>query len=127
MSSNQNKFLINYLRYHRNGHRTPHIRHENKHACQRNCLTSHNNNLSRLQEGHILLIQKFTVKKSYHPIENTKREPTIPDHLQMYNIDININSHHPVGEIRVISPTAVPACLELPTIQYNFVQRKDIG
>jgi hypothetical protein len=45
----------------------------------------------------------------------------------MYDIDININSHHPVGEIRVISPTAVPACLELPTIQYNFVQRKDIG
>ncbi|XP_063426113.1 RPA-related protein RADX-like [Mytilus trossulus] len=79
----------------------------------------------RLKEGEVLLIQKYTVKKSFHHVDHYR--PPLPDGLTMYDIDINVNSHHPVGIVRVISSDAIPACLNLPTIQYNIIQRKDLG
>ncbi|CAC5384074.1 unnamed protein product [Mytilus coruscus] len=79
----------------------------------------------RLQEGHVILIQKYTVKKSFHHVDHY--QPPLPDGLTMYDIDINVNSHHPVGIVRVISPDTIPICLNLPTIQYNIIQRKDLG
>ncbi|KAK3587732.1 hypothetical protein CHS0354_042688 [Potamilus streckersoni] len=77
-----------------------------------------------ISEGSILLLRKYNVKKSFQTIPRFR-----PAHypLELYDIDININSHHPATEITILDPDAVPDDLTLPDVQYNFLSRKSIS
>ncbi|XP_033735502.1 RPA-related protein RADX-like [Pecten maximus] len=78
----------------------------------------------RLQEGSVILIRRFTVKKSYY---SSGREIQAPRNLEYYDIDINMNPHHPQSEIHILSLSAVPKNIRLPDLEYNFVTRQQLG
>ncbi|XP_021347288.1 uncharacterized protein CXorf57-like isoform X2 [Mizuhopecten yessoensis] len=78
----------------------------------------------RLQEGCVILIRRFTVKKSYY---SSGREIQVPKNLQYYDIDLNMNPHHPRSEIQILALSAVPKNIRLPDLEYNFVTRKQLG
>ncbi|XP_060070528.1 RPA-related protein RADX-like [Ylistrum balloti] len=78
----------------------------------------------RLQEGSVIMIRRFTVKKSYY--SNGRGAPS-PENLQYYDVDINLNPHHPQSEIQILATSAVPDNIHLPDLEYNFVTRRQLG
>lgn len=77
-----------------------------------------------IQEGTILLLKKFTVKKSFQL--STRFRPVVPS-TQVFDIDINLNSHHPESEVRIFDPHKLPDEIELPPLHHNFATRKQAG
>ncbi|XP_053400712.1 RPA-related protein RADX-like [Mercenaria mercenaria] len=80
--------------------------------------------LGNIKEGTVLLLKKFTVRKSFQPLPRFK---PVLQNTQFYDIDINLNSHHPESEVRVFDATELPDEIELPPLRYNFVTRKQAG
>ncbi|XP_052766526.1 RPA-related protein RADX-like [Mya arenaria] len=74
-----------------------------------------------VKEGTVLLLKKFTCKKSFTVLPRFR--PCLRD-TQFYDIDINLNSHHPESEVKVIDEASLPDNIELPSLQYNFVSRR---
>ncbi|XP_053402529.1 RPA-related protein RADX-like [Mercenaria mercenaria] len=77
-----------------------------------------------IKEGTVLLLKKFTVRKSFQPLPRFK---PVLQNTQFYDIDINLNSHHPGSEVRVFDATELPDEIELPPLRYHFVTRKQAG
>ncbi|XP_060561130.1 RPA-related protein RADX-like [Ruditapes philippinarum] len=77
-----------------------------------------------IKEGTVLLLKKFTVKKSFQ--SQPRFKPRLQN-TQFFDIDINLNSHHPESEVRVFDNASIPDEIELPPLQYNFITRKQAG
>ena len=77
-----------------------------------------------IMEGTVLLLKKFTVKKSF---QSQQRFKPVLNNITFYDIDINLNSHHPESEVKIYNPTKLPAEIELPALHHNFVTRKQAG
>jgi len=45
----------------------------------------------------------------------------------MFDFDINLNSHHPESEVKVIDESRLPDSIQLPPLNYNFVTRQQAG
>ncbi|XP_052271788.1 RPA-related protein RADX-like [Dreissena polymorpha] len=76
-----------------------------------------------IKEGTVLFLRKFTTKKSF----NVPRIKAALKNTQLFDIDLNINSHHPETEVKVIHESRLPDGIELPNRLYNFVNRRQVG
>ena len=78
-----------------------------------------------LQEGSVLLLRNFIVKPRFQMPEHPLwRPPGLP----WYDVDINVNAHHPTGEVTVLESAVVEDLLDvrLPLPVANFVTRRQL-
>ncbi|ESO91966.1 hypothetical protein LOTGIDRAFT_233266 [Lottia gigantea] len=78
--------------------------------------------LNILKEGMCILLQMFTVKKSYH---SSSRWKVGEEYGNIFEIDININAHHPMTVLKIIDRTSISDNV-IPSLQYHFLTRKKL-
>ncbi|XP_071081025.1 RPA-related protein RADX-like [Haliotis cracherodii] len=80
--------------------------------------------LKQIKEGSVLMLRNFTVKKSFsinyqwHIQENG---------LDLYPIDLNMNAHHPKGEILILNNRSLPSLLRLAELKYRLITRNQLS
>ncbi|KAL5009197.1 hypothetical protein ScPMuIL_014778 [Solemya velum] len=77
-----------------------------------------------IHEQSILLLRNFTVKKSFMVSDEKSR---IPPSTKIFGIDINLNSHHPVANVKIMDPAAVQQDVTLINANYSLVTRHSLG
>ena len=78
-----------------------------------------------VQEGSVLLLRSFIVKQRFRMPEHRLWQPP---GLPWYDVDINVNAHHPAGEVTLLDPAVVEDLrdTQLPLPVTNFVTRKQL-
>ncbi|XP_067681232.1 RPA-related protein RADX-like [Haliotis asinina] len=80
--------------------------------------------LKQIKEGSILMLRNFTVKRSF----SINYQWHIQDNgLDIYPIDLNINAHHPKGEILILNNRSLPRLLRLAELKYRLVTRNQLS
>ena len=78
----------------------------------------------RITEGTLLLLKKFNVKKGFQITPRFR--PALWDQ-EFYDIEINLNSHHPTSEVRIIDPGTLSDNILVPPLHYKFLSRQQVG
>lgn len=81
--------------------------------------------LFSIQEGTVLLLRNFIIKPRFQIPEHPVPRP--PD-LPWYDVDININAHHPTAEVTILEPSVLENLrdVDLPLPVTNFVTRRQL-
>ncbi|KAK7103418.1 RPA-related protein RADX-like [Littorina saxatilis] len=82
--------------------------------------------LHYIQEGTVLLLRNFIIKPRFQIPEHPVPRP--PD-LPWYDVDININAHHPTAEVTILEPSVLENLrdVDLPLPVTNFVTRRQLS
>ncbi|XP_013382514.1 RPA-related protein RADX-like [Lingula anatina] len=77
-----------------------------------------------IQEGSVLRLGNYRVRERFQ----MHTRPSLRNNdLEQFDIEINVNKHHPVGEVQMVPLACVDQNWHLPDLKYSFANRRQLG
>ena len=77
-----------------------------------------------IKEGSLLLLKCFTVKRGFQYVPRFR--PALRN-TEFHDIDINLNSHHPRSEVKIIDPGCLSDNVQLVPWRCKLLNRRQVG